>query len=413
MTQPADYTAHVEARFVDDDDLVRTGRALVELDGLGFVHVPVPEGWEGHVSAVMDASGLVEGINADAAKIKAAADEAKAALESTGWDGDRLTVLGRQSPPLTGPRGFKGDPGTSPHVGEDGRWRVGNTDTGVIARGPQGDKGDKGDKGEKGDRGEDGTSVRPVGTVETSAALPEAATVGDGYVVQDTGHMWVWSGTDWVDVGPLQGPKGDPGQDGASTWEAVQGKPTEFPPETHTHIIKQVDGLEEALANAGGPPVIVSTTPPEDTDAIWVNPDEVPDTPPTGGGTAEQDTGWRSIAGTVKLWPTDTWDATKDTLWIRRVGSVVHLMHKRSTDITANSWGVGDLIPAGFRPAVDTGLIVHGRDNNTGGYLLRTSGMTVWTGPVISSAYFMAPVQSWPTTDPWPTTLPGTAVEGL
>lgn len=178
----------------------------------------------------------------------------------------------------------------------------------------------------------------------------------------------------------------------------------------HTHTAEDVDGLEEVLANAGGPPVIVSTTPPEDTDAIWVNPDEVP---PTGGGTAEQDTGWRNIAGVVKLWPTNTWDATKDTLWIRRVGSTVHLMHNRSTDITNTSWGVGDNIPAGFRPAVDTGLIVHGRDNNTGGYLLRTSGMTVWTGPDISAAYFMAPMQSWPTADPWPTTLPGTAVEGV
>ena len=65
----------------------------------------------------------------------------------------------------------------------------------------------------------------------------------------------------------------------------------------HTHTAEEVDGLEEFLANAGGPPVIVSTTPPEDKDAIWVNPDEDPDTASTA---------WGDIQGKPDTYPPET-----------------------------------------------------------------------------------------------------------
>lgn len=39
---------------------------------------------------------------------------------------------------------------------------------------------------------------------------------------------------------------------GASTWDELTGKPTEFPPESHTHEIADVNGLQDALDNADG-----------------------------------------------------------------------------------------------------------------------------------------------------------------
>ena len=42
------------------------------------------------------------------------------------------------------------------------------------------------------------------------------------------------------------------GSGGASTWDELTGKPTEFPPSTHTHEIEDVNGLQDALDNAGG-----------------------------------------------------------------------------------------------------------------------------------------------------------------
>lgn len=49
----------------------------------------------------------------------------------------------------------KGDPGDTPYIGANGNWFIGNTDTGVKA------KGDKGDTGSAGKNGADGkTPVR-------------------------------------------------------------------------------------------------------------------------------------------------------------------------------------------------------------------------------------------------------------
>ena len=49
----------------------------------------------------------------------------------------------------------KGDPGDTPHIGGNGNWFIGDTDTGVKA------KGDKGDTGSAGKNGSDGkTPVR-------------------------------------------------------------------------------------------------------------------------------------------------------------------------------------------------------------------------------------------------------------
>ncbi|MGJ4099723.1 hypothetical protein [Corynebacterium macclintockiae] len=44
---------------------------------------------------------------------KADADRAEGVVDSVDWHNDRLLVMGKASPPLTGPRGEKGEPGTS------------------------------------------------------------------------------------------------------------------------------------------------------------------------------------------------------------------------------------------------------------------------------------------------------------
>lgn len=50
----------------------------------------------------------------DSAKAaKADADRAVGVVDSVDWHNDRLLVMGKASPPLTGPRGEKGEPGTS------------------------------------------------------------------------------------------------------------------------------------------------------------------------------------------------------------------------------------------------------------------------------------------------------------
>lgn len=41
----------------------------------------------------------------------------------------------------------------------------------------------------------------------------------------------------------LRGPKGDPGTSGASTWDAVTGKPSTFPPSTHSHKMADISDM--------------------------------------------------------------------------------------------------------------------------------------------------------------------------
>jgi hypothetical protein len=44
------------------------------------------------------------------------------------------------------------------------------------------------------------------------------------------------------------GPRGRPGENGSSAWADITGKPSTFPPSSHTHVQSEITGLEAALA---------------------------------------------------------------------------------------------------------------------------------------------------------------------
>lgn len=104
----------------------------------------------------------------------------------------------------TGPQGTQGTPGTN---GQDGA---------TGATGPMGPVGSQGATGPAGQDGEDGTSVTIAGTVPTAANLPTLTPgdAGQGYITEDDGHLHVWSGTAWTDVGEIRGPEGATGAQG-------------------------------------------------------------------------------------------------------------------------------------------------------------------------------------------------------
>ena len=105
-----------------------------------------------------------------------------------------------------------GKDGITPHIGENGNWWIGNTDTGVKAQGAKGDKGDKGDtgaQGEKGNPGKDAVSI--LGVAKTgSDGLTDTYTItySDGHTSQFT----VTNGKDGKDG--AAGAQGVPGKDG-------------------------------------------------------------------------------------------------------------------------------------------------------------------------------------------------------
>lgn len=98
---------------------------------------------------------------------------------------------------------------------------VSNVISGVSFKGP------KGDKGTDGTPGKDGTGVTILGSYDSLESLKaEHATgnAGDAYLVK--GHLYVWDtvGSDWKDVGTIQGPKGDKGEPGTDGTDGTPGK---------------------------------------------------------------------------------------------------------------------------------------------------------------------------------------------
>ena len=102
---------------------------------------------------------------------------------------------------------FKGDDGVTPHIGSNGNWYIGDTDTGISAKGTKGDNGitphigdngnwyigttdtgisAKGVKGDPGENGKDGDSGVFVSDAE-SATPPESANVW--VVIAPTGEQ--------------------------------------------------------------------------------------------------------------------------------------------------------------------------------------------------------------------------------
>ena len=79
-----------------------------------------------------------------------------------------------------------------------------------------GPQGPVGPQGEQGPQGEAGTSIKILGTEPTKETLDArhlaTAQLGDSYVVD--GNVYVFSGEEFVNVGPMQGPKGDKGEKG-------------------------------------------------------------------------------------------------------------------------------------------------------------------------------------------------------
>lgn len=64
----------------------------------------------------------------------------------------------------------------------------------------------------KGDKGEQGAATKILGSLNDVSELPPAGDLGDGYIIGI--YLYVWTGTQWENVGEIKGPKGDKGDRG-------------------------------------------------------------------------------------------------------------------------------------------------------------------------------------------------------
>ena len=99
-------------------------------------------------------------------------------------------------------------------------WVVGQLNPVAGIPGPAGPKGDQGNKGDQ------GVGLTVDGSVPTYANLPSPPFVNynDIYVVENTGHGWIYTDRGWIDLGVIiQGPQGQQGIQGIVGPEGPRG----------------------------------------------------------------------------------------------------------------------------------------------------------------------------------------------
>lgn len=167
-------------------------------------------------SEKLDTSALNDAINTSLA-------QAKASGEFDGADGKD---------------GEDGNDGITPHIGNNGNWFIGNTDTGKPSRGADGKDGEdgaqgeqgiqgvQGEKGDKGDTGANGVSAThswngTVLTVTSASGTSSADLKGDK---GDTGAQGIQGEKGATGEKGDKGDKGDTGATGASGKDGADGK---------------------------------------------------------------------------------------------------------------------------------------------------------------------------------------------
>lgn len=157
-----------------------------------------------------------------------------------------------------GERGPQGIPGAQGIPGETGPQGE---------RGPQGPKGDKGDPGQKGETGSGFVVKGYYGTVSALQTSVKNPAVGDAYGVgaSEPYDIYIYDGVTrtWINNGPLQGAKGDPGPKGD------KGEPGEQGPKGDTGPIGKTGPQgEQGIQGQKGDPGKDGATGPAGKDGI-------------------------------------------------------------------------------------------------------------------------------------------------
>ena len=115
----------------------------------------------------------------------------------------------------TGPQGIQGETGLTGATGPTGP--TGST-------GLTGATGAQGIQGIQGIQGQAGASVTLKGSVANTAALPaNGNTLGDSFINDADGNLYVWTGSTWFDAGQIVGPQGPAGAQGTAGTAGATG----------------------------------------------------------------------------------------------------------------------------------------------------------------------------------------------
>lgn len=132
------------------------------------------------------------------ADLQAATNAALAQAKASGEFDGATSPAGPQGPAgAPGKEGPAGADGVTPHIGDNGNWYIGSTDTGKPSRGATGANGPAGAQGEKGDTGPQGPAGTPgkdgAGMDITGATVGQIAKIA---AVDESGVPTAWEPVD-------------------------------------------------------------------------------------------------------------------------------------------------------------------------------------------------------------------------
>jgi hypothetical protein len=123
-----------------------------------------------------------------------------------------------------GPTGADGAQGIQGVTGPQGPTGANGLDGATGAQGPQGAQGTvgpQGPEGIQGPQGPQGSSVNITGSLNDPSELPATGNTGDSYLINN--ELYVWDGTQYVNVGNIQGIQGPTGPQGPVGPQGAQG----------------------------------------------------------------------------------------------------------------------------------------------------------------------------------------------
>lgn len=236
------FSAQLAGKFVDDDDLIRTGRAWVEIDGFDFLHIPVPTGFDKTMGAFESQAAQVakdaeaSGKYASAAKSSASA-AASSASKAASAEGRVSSDAKKAQDGASRAETAAGNAKQSETSAEDAARRASNSSTSANKSSVWVSEAEQ--RTEK--------SASAAAESASQAAGSASSAKQDADRAANIASSTSWSGDKLTVNGKtspsLRGPKGDPGTSGASTWDAVTGKPSTFPPSTHTHKMADISDM--------------------------------------------------------------------------------------------------------------------------------------------------------------------------
>ena len=214
------FSAKLAGKFVDDDDLLRTGRAWVEIDGFDFLHIPVPTGFDETMNVFEAQAKQVakdaeaSGKYASAAKSSASA-AASSASKAAGSEGRASSDAKKAQDGATRAETAAGDAEKSKTDAEDAARRASNSSTSANRSSVWVSEAEQRTKKSASDAADSAKSAKS--DADRVAKIADATS---------------WNGDKLTVNGKtspsLTGPKGDPGSVENVSWDDIRGKPDDL-----------------------------------------------------------------------------------------------------------------------------------------------------------------------------------------